>query len=120
MFRFTTEVKGLAIDFDSFEEPIESWDEIVNDFNCLFITTVPESKENIENTLYAKTLLIERTPRNFIPNPEIQTKVLQSLDIQESELAYLSANSVFISNALTFYSAVIYVTQGTMDYEEYP
>ena len=28
MFRFTTEVKGLAIDFDSFEEPIESWDEI--------------------------------------------------------------------------------------------
>ena len=52
MFRFTTEVKGLAIDFDSFEEPIESWNEIVNDFNCLFITTVPESKENIENTLY--------------------------------------------------------------------
>ena len=120
MFRFTTEVKGLAIDFDSFEEPIESWDEIANDFNCLFITTVPESKENIENTLYAKTLLINRMTKNFIPNPELQTKVLQSFDIQESELAYLSANSVFISNALTFYSAVIYVTQGTMDYEEYP
>ena len=120
MFRFTTEVKGLAIDFDSFEEPIESWDEIANDFNCLFITTVPESKENIENTLYAKTLLIERTPRNFIPNPEIQTKVLQSLNIQESELAYVSADSVFTSNALTFYSAVIYVTHETMNYEEYP
>lgn len=120
MFRFTTEVKGLAIDFDSFEEPIESWDEIVNDFNCLFITTVPESKENIENTLYAKTLLIERTPRNFIPNPEIQTKVLQSLNIQESELAYVSADSVFISNALTFYSCVIYVSDKLLRYEEFP
>ena len=120
MFRFTTEVKGLAIDFDSFEEPIESWNEIVNDFNCLFITSVPESKENIENTLYAKTLLIKRMTRNFIPNPEMQIKVLQSLDIQESELAYLSASSVFIGNALTFYSAVIYVTQGAMNYEEYP
>lgn len=120
MFRFTTEVKGLAIDFDSFEEPIESWNEIVNDFNCLFITSVPESKENIENTLYAKTLLIKRMTRNFIPNPEMQIKVLQSLDIQESELAYLSASSVFIGNALTFYSAIIYVTQGAMNYEEYP
>ncbi|MFR5859847.1 MAG: hypothetical protein ACLUJC_11640 [Clostridia bacterium] len=65
MFRFTTEVKGLAIDFDSFEEPIESWNEIANDFNFLFITTVPESKENIENTLYAKTLLINRMTKNL-------------------------------------------------------
>lgn len=119
MFRFTTEVRGLAIDFDSFEEPIESWNEIVNDFNCLFITSVPESKENIENTLYAKTLLIKRMTRNFIPNPEMQIKVLQSLDIQESELAYLSANTTFTGNALTFYSAVIYVTHETMAYEKH-
>lgn len=120
MFRFTTAVKGIAIDLDSFEESFESWNEIISEFNCLFITSSQEKKEIVESLLRAKVLLTNQFARNFIPNPEVQRKVLLMLNVQESELAYLSANLRLMDNALTFYSCVIYVANETLDYEKFP
>lgn len=120
MFRCTTEVKGIAIDLDSFTESTENWAELINGYDCLFITSDKKRKYDMERAYNAKILLIDAFVRNFIPNPEMQINVLRILDIKESELAYLSANSKFVANALTFYSCVIYVTAKTMSYEANP
>lgn len=48
MFRCTKELKGLAIDYDSFEDiPFDKWEEISKIVNCVFITSSPESKKRI-------------------------------------------------------------------------
>ena len=121
MFRFTTEVKGIAIDLDSFNETtMDSWDELITNFDCLFITSNKKRKEDMEHTYGVKILFIDEFIRNFVPNPEMQFNVLHMLGIKESELAYLSADSKFIANALHFYSCVIYVTSNVLVYEENP
>ena len=121
MFRVTTEVKGIAIDLDSFNETtMDSWDELITNFDCLFITSNKKRKEDMEHTYGVKILFIDEFIRNFVPNPEMQFNVLHMLGIKESELAYLSADSKFIANALHFYSCVIYVTSNVLVYEENP
>lgn len=117
MFRFTTEIKGLAIDLDSFPNPIDEWGEIINHFDCLFITYDTEKKDYLEIVYDAEVLLIDKFMKSFLPNVQLQRAVLKILDKKETELAYVSCNKEFINKALAFYSCVIFVTNKPIEYE---
>lgn len=117
MFRFTTEIKGLAIDLDSFSNPIDEWGEIINNFDCLFITSDAEKSKYIKANYDAEVLPVDTFGKNFLPSVQLQEAVLNTLDRTETELAYVSCDKEFINNALAFYSCVIFVTKKPVEYE---
>ena len=117
MFRFTTEIKSLAIDLDSFSNPIDEWGEIINNFDCLFITSDAEKSKYIKANYDAEVLPVDTFGKNFLPSVQLQEAVLNTLDRTETELAYVSCDKEFINNALAFYSCVIFVTKKPVEYE---
>ena len=49
MFRCITELKGLAIDIDSFkDDELSDWAEIEQQYKCLFITSKEDTAEELE------------------------------------------------------------------------
>lgn len=119
MFRCTKELKGLAIDYDSFEDiPFDKWEEISKIVNCVFITSSPESKKELEKNISdVKILYFDEFQKILSPNIETHGKVLQTLKLETTEMAYVSTNYAFIKNAGSFLIAAIWVSQN-VDYDD--
>lgn len=119
MFRCTKELKGLAIDYDSFEDiPFDKWKEISEIVNCVFITSKPESKKDLEENISdVKILRFDEFQKILSPNIETHSKVLQTLKLETTEMAYVSTNYSFIKNAGSFLIAAIWVSKN-VDYDD--
>lgn len=112
MFRCITELKGIAIDVDSFDESLSIWNEITENYQCVFIT----SDENTKNALILKygeksVVFVNSFTKYFLPNGKMHITIINMLGLETSEFAYLSTSYNFMSNALAFLSSTIWVTQ---------
>jgi|GEM_PF-902148 predicted amidophosphoribosyltransferase len=118
MFRCTNELKGLAIDTDSFSDiPIGEWNRINERIKCVFIT----SDAGTEKSLVAafgneKVLYIPPFQMNLSPNRTTHKKVVNILKSANFDIAYVSGNYNFIKNARSFLSGSIWVKQ-LVDYK---
>lgn len=112
MFRCITELKGLIIDIDSFEEDeLSEWNETEKCYKCLFITSDNKKKEKLK-TLYDKSRIyvIEEFRKLFSPNSQTHRDVLDILKLNTTETAYVSKDTLFLENAMGFLSGTIWIT----------
>lgn len=119
MYRCISELKGLVIDVDSFEDTqLSEWDKIVARFKCLFLTSNENTFNSIES-LFSNShcYLIESFKVPFSPSISIHRKVLQILQLNTTEIAYVSKNFSFINNAMNFLCGSIWLTEKP-SYEE--
>jgi hypothetical protein len=119
MFRCTEELKGLAIDYDSFKDiPLDKWGKINSIIDCVFITDNLENKKILEENLEEiKILYLDVFQKIFSPSVKTHGKVLEILSLETTEIAYVSSNYSFIKNASSFLSATIWLSN-TVDYDE--
>ena len=112
MFRCITELKGLAVDIDSFPElKIEDWVEINEIVPCVFLTTKDETKSSLSIIFGVdKVIRLVKFERLFAPNRNTHIKVLKALEVQNTELAYLSCSHSFLVNANGFLSGTIWIS----------
>lgn len=52
MFRCVTTLRGLVIDIDTFEEPIEQWKVLLENYFCCFLTFKEETKRLLEKKMW--------------------------------------------------------------------
>lgn len=118
MFRCTTELKGIVIDIDSFEEDISEWSPLVNKYKCIFIT----SKDNVYQELcnmYDESMVfgIESYKRILMPNITTHKQLLKRINVKTTEIAYISHDIEFLNKAMNLMSGTIWI--GTnMGYKE--
>lgn len=112
MYRCITELKALVIDVDSFENiNICEWDEIISSYNCLFLTSVSETQKKLKERFGLKTILgMKEYLAKWAPTPVLHMYALKALNVQTTELAYVSCNILFLRRALTFCSGTIWIT----------
>ena len=112
MFRCVTELKGIAVDIDSFGRiDIDDWIKLDKLIPCIFLTTKDEVKSELESVFGNEQVIkITKFERLFSPNKTIHFRVLNALGIKNTELAYLSCNHSFIENANGFLSGTIWIT----------
>lgn len=113
MFRCITELKGLAVDIDSFGQLIiPDWVEINHKVDCVFLTTNEATSTLLEQHFSKdRILVLESFGLLFSPNKSTHTRVLDTLGIQNTELAYLSCNLFFLENASSFLSGTIWINE---------
>ena len=119
MFRCVTELKGLAVDVDSFA-PLKAADRIeINTLvSCAFLTTNSDSRNMLKNIFgVEKVIQLEEFERDLIPNKKTHVKVLTALGVKNTEMAYVSCNHSFLKRANSFLSGTIWVTQ-TATYQQ--
>lgn len=112
MFRCITDLKGLAIDIDSFENiPIEDWRELFDRYQCLFLTSNEEKSREI-TIAYGKQYVYPIKPfiKLFAPNLITHKTVLNNMKLQSTEIAYVSGNIMFLENAMGFMGGTIWIT----------
>lgn len=119
MFRGVTEIKGLAIDVDSFGmDSFIEFKKIAAEYNCVFLTA---DKVNYEELLkvFDEANIIEMEPfqKYLAPNIVTHVKVMEVLDAKCTELVYVSKNHLFMKRAMGFLSGTIWVTNHVM-YED--
>lgn len=119
MFRCVTELKGLAVDVDSFGPlKVEDWIEINTLVSCAFLTTNSDSSNMLKNIFgVEKVIQLEEFVRDLIPNKNTHVKVLNNLGVKNTEMAYVSCNHSFLERANSFLSGTIWVTQ-TATYQQ--
>lgn len=83
MFRCITELKGLAVDIDSFPSlKIEDWVEINEIVPCVFLTTDDDKKSSLSIIFGAdKVVRMVKFERYFAPSKNTHIKVLKALDV---------------------------------------
>lgn len=88
MFRCITELKGLAIDIDSFPVlEIEEWVEVNRIVPCVFLTTDDETKLNLSIIFGAdKVIRLVKFERLFAPSRLTHIKALMALDVKNTEM----------------------------------
>ena len=118
MFRCTKELKGLAVDYDSFNEiSVDKWEKVHSITNCIFITSSHENKAFLlEYFDESKILFLNIFEKKFSPSVNTHGKVLDMLGLETTEFGYVSSSYSFIKNAYTFLSATIWVSN-KVDYE---
>ena len=111
MFRNVEELKGLIIDVDSIENfNFDKWEDISNEFKCLFFTCNNETKESLcKFSPKENVLLLDESKVAFAPNLSFHNKVLELLNLNYNEVSYISANIKFISRANNFLSGTILI-----------
>lgn len=118
MFRCVTKLRGLIIDIDTFNEPIEQWDFFLENYHCCFLTFKKETERLLEEKCSGAIIVYEpKYTYVFAPGPGIHEKALKVLNLLTSEVAYISKNINFIENALCFLSGTIWIKQGSFTYE---
>lgn len=118
MFRCITELKGLAIDVDSFHNvSIQEWEPFISEYKCIFLTASDIVKEDLKKTFGGDCVVfLPQFLLKFAPSVSTHRKVLISLGLNTTEVAYVSENADFIKNAMEFLSGTVWVTD-TVDYE---
>lgn len=116
MFRGVTELKGLIIDIDSFSGDLTIWRGLYTRFKCLFITASATTETNLRILYGNCSCRIEKFFLLFAPNKNIHGMALALLDLQASEIAYVTSNWNFIANAMGFLSGSIWVQPGKIEY----
>jgi DNA-directed RNA polymerase subunit RPC12/RpoP len=113
MFRCITELKGIAVDIDSFRElDIDDWIEIDDIVPCIFLTAKDDTKSTLEAEFGTdKVIKLSKFQRFFSPNKTTHIEVLKALEIKNTELAYLSCSHSFLENANGFLSGTIWITE---------
>lgn len=119
MFECITELKGLVIDIDSFEENYHEWESLSKTYKCCFLTVSKETKNKLEE-LYGKesVLLLEKIETLFAPNQSTHEKVLRQLKVLTTEILYVSKKILFATNALGFMSGTVLIKRFPVEYEE--
>ena len=118
MFRCTTELKGLIIDADSFEEKID-WHIFDVHYKCFFITSDEQIAGRLSNQYGADTVwCVKKYLKLFAPNHVMHGEVLKKMQLKATEIAYLSKNIQFLQNAMEFLGGTIWITDRTINYEE--
>ncbi len=119
MFRCITELKGIVIDIDSFTDvKIRDWKTLSEYYKCLFFVSDEEIyQEIVENYGEQVTYKIEKFRKIFAPSKITHAKVLEILNLQPTEVAYISKNNLFLDNAMGFLGGTIWITD-KVSYEE--
>lgn len=118
MFRCVTMLRGLVIDIDTFEGPIEQWNFFLENYLCCFLTFKEETPKFLEEKRGGATIICEPAYTHvFAPGPAIHQKVLEKLHLSTSEIAYVSKNLNFIENAMCFLSGTIWIKQDILTYQ---
>ena len=117
MFRCITNLKGLAIDIDSFSHiPAIEWKELTQKYKCIFITSTGESKLAAEYGIES-VLELEPYKKAFGLSSQIHNQILERLGVFTTELAYVSADLNFLKYAMSFLSGSIWITP-TVSYKQ--
>lgn len=112
MFRCITELKGIAVDIDSFQTfDAKDWIKINSIVPCVFLTTSEETEKSLV-LLFGTERVIKLAKYEMLlaPNRRTHLRVLMSLDIENTELAYLSCRHSFLENANGFLCGSIWIT----------
>ena len=119
MFRCTKELKGLAIDYDSFDEiSIEKWEKVNFITKCIFITSSHENNAFLlEHFDESQILCLDIFEKTLSPSVNTHGKVLNMLNLETTEFGYVSSNYSFIKKACNFLSATIWVSD-MVDYDD--
>ena len=118
MFRCVTTLRGLVIDIDTFEEPLEQWKFFLENYFCCFLTFKEETNRLLEEKCAGAIIIFEpQYTYVFAPGPAIHEKVLKGLRLATSEIAYVSKNINFIENALCFLSGTIWIKSDIFTYQ---
>ena len=119
MFRCVTMLRGLVIDIDTFEEPIEQWNFFLENYRCCFLTFKEETKKLLKERRGGVSIVYEpQYAHVFAPGSAIHEKVLTELRLSTSEIAYVSKNIDFIDNAMCFLSGTIWIKEGVLTYQD--
>lgn len=111
MFRTLGELKGLVIDIDSLWEERTDCKCLLENYHCIFITSDKEHQQVLKE-MYGECYIyeIEDYTRWLIPNKKLHAALLQRMQVVTTELAYVSANWSFLTNAMQFFSGTIWIT----------
>ena len=119
MFRCVTRLRGLVIDIDTFEEPLEQWNFFFENYRCCFLTFKDETKKLLEERCSGVSIVYEpQYAYVFAPGSAIHKKVLTELQLSTSEIAYVSKNKIFIDNAMCFLSGTIWIKEKVLTYQD--
>jgi len=120
MFRCVTQLKGLIIDIDSFGQLNPSdWIPLSQKYSCLFLTSSDDSFNKLTTKFHPNNIVrFERFIIFFAPNKKTHSSALKQLNLKTSEVAYVSSNHQFMSNALKFLSGTIWINSSSPTYQE--
>ncbi len=118
MFRYSTGLKGLIIDVDSFDDfDVFCWKELRQNYKCIFLTFSSDTERAIKIQSDVAVYLVDSYKRCFAPNKMIHDVILKELKLKTSEVAYVSRDYDFLYYALYFFSGTIWITD-RVNYEE--
>lgn len=118
MFRCITELRGLIIDIDTFDEPIEAWDFFLERYHCCFLTFKEDTRDFLKEVRGGAEIIYKPDYTHvFAPSPVIHEEALKALNLLTSQVAYISKNIRFIENALCFISGTIWIKQECFTYQ---
>ena len=112
MFGCITKLKGLVIDIDSFKNiEISKWKNLLKAYKCLFLVSDEEIYKKVID-YYGKTVIykVEKFRKLFAPNRVTHEYALNFLNLQCTEVAYVSKNITFLNNAMNFLGGTIWIT----------
>lgn len=110
MYRCITELKGLIIDIDSFPEQLDDWKSIAEKFKCLFVTSDENKILNLKKCGIEKSYKQKPYDKFLWPNEITHTKALQELQLNATEVAYVSKDITFLEKAGRFLGGTIWLT----------
>lgn len=97
MFTVTEELKGLVIDYDSFENiSVEEIRSLNNEIKCVIITSKFENKEYFDRELKGINILyLNASEKNLSPNIYTHKKILDIINLKTTEIGYFSSDYFF-------------------------
>lgn len=118
MFTVTEELKGLVIDYDSFENiSVEEIRSLNNEIKCVIITSKFENKEYFDRELKGINILyLNASEKNLSPNIYTHKKILDIINLKTTEIGYFSSDYFFLKRAYIFLSTTIWISD-IVDYD---
>lgn len=119
MFRCITKLKGFFIDADRLtEEDLVEAKDFFTAYKFCFMTTHQTIAERI-SSLYGNehVVIVEGYQRIFGPTPVMHGEMLKKMDLQTTEMVYLSRDLSFLRRAMAFCSGTIWITE-SVSYKE--